>query len=222
MEVLMAQDRSNQSKGLKFFRIKKIVTLLELATHLNCSTRTVQRRLADWKTITSYNRNGKYYTLPEIAMFDANGLWRYRGAFFSRFGNLPETFVQLVSNSQAGLTAAEVGTLLRLRSSSFLWSFHDHPAIKREKHQGLYVYYNSARTRYNEQREQRRLMRKSIRLPVNFEAIAILVEKIKCPKLSNEALSQRLKKQKLSIEPEVIKNFFAKHDLTVKKTSHSG
>jgi hypothetical protein len=33
-------------------------------------------------------------------------LWRYRGAFFSRFGNLPETFVELVANAKAGLTAA--------------------------------------------------------------------------------------------------------------------
>lgn len=217
----MAQDRSNQSKGLKFFRIKKVVTLAELAIHLHCSRRTVQRRLADWQAITSYNRNGSYYTLPDIAAFDANGLWRYRGAFFSRFGNLPETFVQLVSTSQAGLTAAEAGTLLGLRPSSFLWSFREHPALKREKHQGLYVYYSSGPTRKKKQEEQRRLMQRESRFPVDFEAIAILVEKIKCPSLSNEALSQRLRKQKLSIEPEMIKNLFVKHDLTVKKTPHS-
>ena len=217
----MAQDRSNQSKGLKFFRIKKVVTLAELAIHLHCSPRTVQRRLADWQAITSYNRNGSSYTLPDIAAFDANGLWRYRGSFFSRFGNLPETFVQLVSNSQAGLTAAEAGTLLGLRPSSFLWSFREHPALKREKHQGLYVYYSSGSTRYKKQKVQRRLIRRETRLPMDFEAIAILVEKIKCPGLSNEALSQRLRKQKLSIEPEMIENLFMKHDLTVKKTPHS-
>lgn len=217
----MAQDRSNQSKGLKFFRIKKVVTLAELAIYLHCSPRTVQRRLADWHAITSYNRNGSYYTLPDIATFDANGLWRCCGAFFSRFGNLPETFVQLVSNSQAGLTGAEAGDLLGLRPSSFLWFFRKHPALKREKHQGLYVFCASEPTRYKEQREQRRLMRKGTRLPVDFEAIAILVEKIKCPNLSHEALSQRLRKQKLSVEPEVIENLFVKHDLAVKKTPHS-
>lgn len=217
----MAQDNSSETKGLKFFRIKKVLTLTELSKHLHCSSRTVQRRLVDWQAITSYNRNGSCYTLPDIAAFDTNGLWRYRGVFFSRFGNLPKTFVQLVSNSQAGLTAAEAGTLLRLRPSSFLWSFHEHPALKREKHKGIYVYYASVPTRYKEQREQRRLMRKETRLPVDFEVIAILVEKIKCPNLSNEALSQRLRKQKLSIEPEVIENLFAKHDLSVKKTPHS-
>ncbi len=214
----MASDRSNQSKGLKYFRIKKVVTLAELTVHLHCSPRTVQRRLADWQAITSYNRNGSYYTLPDIAAFDANGLWRYSGAFFSRFGNLPETFVQLVSNSEAGLTAADAGGLLGLRPSSFLWALREHPALKREKHKGLYVYYSSAPAGYKKQREQRRLMRRGSRLPVDFEAVAILVEKIKCPSLSNEALSQRLRKQRLSIEPEIIENLFVKHDLTVKKT----
>lgn len=217
----MAPDRSNQSKGMKYFRIRKVVTLTELTEHLHCSPRTVQRRLADWQAITSYNRNGSCYTLPDIAAFDANGLWRYRNAFFSRFGNLPETFIQLVGNSQAGLTAAEAGTLLGLRPSSFLWSFRNHPALRREKHQGLYVYYSSLPADYKKQRGQRRLMRKDTRLPVGFEAIAILVEKIRSPSLSNAALSQRLRKQKLSVEPEMIENLFAKYNLTVKKTLHS-
>ena len=101
-----------QEEGLKFLRSKKVVTLAELALHLHCSSRTVQRRLANWQAINSYNRNGAYYTLPDIPKFDAHGLWRYRQAFFSRFGNLPETFVQLAPNSQAGLTAAEAGDLL--------------------------------------------------------------------------------------------------------------
>ena len=218
----MAQYRSDQSKGLKFLRIRKVVTLSELATHLDCSSRTVQRRLADWQTITSYNQNSSYYTLPDIAEFDANGLWRYRGIFFSRFGNLSETFVQLVGNSQAGLTAAEAGTLLGLRPSSFLWSLRKHPSLRRAKHQGFYVYYSSGATLSKQQEAQRRLMRRKTGLPAAFEAIAILVEKIKSPSLSNEALSKGLKKQKLSIAPDMIENLFVKHDLPLKKTPHSG
>ena len=59
------------------------------------------------------------------------------------------------------------------------------------------------------------------RQPTAFEAIAILVEKIKHPTLSNEALSRRLKKQKLSVEPETIQNLFVRHGLAVKKTPRS-
>ena len=210
-----------QEKGLELLHIKKVVTLAELSSHLQCSPRTVQRRLADWQAINSYNRNGSFYTLPEIAKFDANGLWRYLGAFFSRFGNLLETSIQLINNSQGGLTAAEAGDLLGVRPSSFLWSLRDHPALKREKHQGLYVYYSSASTRYNGQRSQRSLIRKTTRLPTDFEAVAIFVEKIKHPDLNYEALSQNLRKQKLFVESETIHNLFVHHDLTEKKTPHS-
>jgi len=206
-------------KGLKLLHIKKTVTLAELALHLQCSPRTVQRRLADWQAINSYNRNGSFYTLPGIAKFDTNGLWRYKGAFFSRFGNLLETFIQLASNSQAGLTAAEAGELLGVKTKSFLWSLREHPALKREKPQGIYVYYSSDSTRYNAQKFHRDLIQSTAKLPRDFEAVAVLVEKIKHPDLSNEALSQLMRKQKILVEPGTIHNFFVRHDLADKKNA---
>jgi len=217
----MARNGSRPCDEVKFPRIKKVVTLAELALHLNCSRRTVQRRLADWQAISSYNRNGSYYTLPDIPKFDANGLWRYRGVFFSKFGSLPETFAQVVARSSAGLTASEAGDLLGLRSSSFLWSVRDHQALRREKHMGRYVYLSSDPTRYHEQRQQRHLMRGAVRLPTDSEAVAILIEKIKHPALSDDELSRFLKKQKVFLEKEIIHDFFVHHNLAVKKTPRS-
>jgi len=217
----MARNDSTQDKGPGFLRIKKIVTLAELALHFNCSRRTVQRRLADWQAISSFNRNGSYYTLPDIPKFDANGLWRYGGVFFSKFGSLPETFVQLVAHSSAGLTAADAGELLGLRPSSFLWSLREHPALRREKHQGRYVYLCSDTARYQDQKQQRSLMRGTVRTTTDSEAVAILIEKIKCPNLSNDELSRRLKKQKVFVEPEIIHDLFVRHNPAVKKTPHS-
>ncbi len=217
----MARIGSGSCDKVKFPRIKKVVTLAELALHLHCSRRTVQRRLADWQAISSYNRNGSYYTLPDIPKFDANGLWRYRGVFFSKFGSLPETFAQVVARSLAGLTASEAGDLLGLRSSSFLWSVRKHQAISREKHLGRYVYFSSDPARYREQKQQRHLMHGAVRLPTDSEAVAILVEKVKHPSLSDEELSRRLKKQRIFVEPELIHGFFVRHNLSVKKKLHS-
>jgi len=217
----MERSESRSCDEAKFMRIRKVVTLAELALHLNCSRRTVQRRLADWQAMSSYNRNGSYYTLPDIPKFDAHGLWRYRGVFFSRFGSLPETFVQLVAQSSAGLTASEAGELLGLRPSSFLWSLREHQALRREKHLGRYVYLSSAPVRYQEQRQQRRLMRGTARLPTDSEAVAILIEKVKHPSLSDEELSRRLEKQKVFVESEIIHDFFVRHNLAVKKTPRS-
>ena len=217
----MERSESRSCDGAKFMRIRKVVTLAELALHLNYSRRTVQRRLAHWQAMSSYNRNGSFYTLPDIPKFDVHGLWRYRGVFFSRFGSLPETFVQLVAQSSAGLTAAEAGELLGLRPSSFLWSLREHQSLRREKHLGCYVYLSSAPARYQEQRQQRRLMRTAARLPTDSEAVAILIEKVKHPSLSDEELSQRLEKQKVFVGSEIIHDFFVRHNLAVKKTPHS-
>ncbi len=217
----MERSESRSCDETKFMRTRKVVTLAELALHLNCSRRTVQRRLADWQAVSSYNRNGSYYTLPDIPTFDAHGLWRYRGVFFSRFGSLSETFVQLVAQSSAGLTASEAGELLGLRPSSFLWSLRKHQALRREKHLGRYVYLSSAPARSQEQRRQRERMRTAARLPTDSEAVAILIEKVKQPTLSDDELSRRLEKQKVFVDSEIIHDFFVRHNLAVKKTPHS-
>ncbi len=209
------------SATLEFLRAKKIVTLIEVMSSLNCSRRTAQKRLAEWRALSSYNRNASYYTLPDIPEFDANGLWRYQGVFFSKFGTLPATFIGLVTQSSAGLTTPEAGALLGVRPNSFLSSLQEHPALKREKYQKRYVYFSSAPERYLEQMEQRRLARGSARTPTDSEAVAILVEKIKQPSLSDKELSQKLERQKVFIEPDIIHDFFLHHNLTEKKTPRS-
>lgn len=217
----MASTASRKREEARFVRIKKVVTLAELMLNLNCSRRTAQRRLAQWEVISSYNQNGRFYTLPDIPKFDANGLWRYRGVFFSKFGSLPETFVELVARSPAGLAASEAGELLGLRPSSFLWSLREHPALRREKHRGRYLYLSSDPDRSRAQRQQRDLMRGAARLPTDSEAVAILIEKIKHPSLSDEELSRRLEKQKVFIETGILHDFFLRHNLAVKKTPRS-
>ena len=212
----MKQEKPLKTESTLIHR-KKIVTLDELAASLRCSKRTVQRRLAKLNTIRSYNRNGQCYTLADIPKFDDNGLWHYRGTCFSRFGNLTQTFIHLVRDSQAGLTAHEAGDLIGLRPSSFLWNFHNHPEIKRCKHQGRYVYFGAEPTCCAQQLQNRRMIHKTQRLPSEFEAIAILVEKIKHPQLSPEGLANKLKGKNLNIESEVIENLFLHHGLAIKK-----
>jgi hypothetical protein len=213
----MPREHTSNDKGKRFLRIRKIATLSELSLHLLCSPRTVQRRLSEYKAINSYNHNGRYYTLPDIPVFDAHGLWRYRDVFFSRHGNLPDTFVELVCNSPAGLTAAEAGERLGLRPSSFLWSLRDHPALKREKHQGIYVYMASESGLLAAQQQRRRQIANAGKI-TDAEAIAILVEKIKHPALSDKALSRRLGAGGLRIDPDMIGEYFIQHGLAVKKT----
>jgi len=69
----------NVSAVIRSFKKQKVVTVVLLATWPSCSIATARRRLKTWGAYTSYNRNGRYYTLPEIAEFDDNGLSVPRG-----------------------------------------------------------------------------------------------------------------------------------------------
>ena len=210
-----AEDRAR-----KAFRRRKIMTLGEVAELIHSSIHTARRRLKTWQARNSYNHNGRYYTLPDVPAFDVKGLWRWRGVFFSQYGNLKQTVIALVRRSQAGLDAGEMRLLLGLDPRSFLSAFANHPRLRREKAQGRFVYYCADPSVYAEQQQRRGLSAKG-QQATPFEAIAILVEKIKHPALSNEALSLRLRKQKLSVEPETIDNLFVRHGLAVKKTPRS-
>ena len=134
---------------------------------------------------------------------------------------MKQTVVELIRRSQAGLDAGEMRSLLRLDTRSFLSAFAGHPQIVREKTQGRFVYYCAERSVYAEQQQRRSALGAKGRQPTPYEAIAILVEKIKCPALGNEALSRRLKKQKLCVGPETIENLFVRHGLAEKKTPPS-
>ena len=87
-------------KARKVFRRRKILTLGEVAELIQSSGHTARRRLKQWRAHTSYNQNGRYYTLPEVPKFDPNGLWHWRDVFFSQYGNLEQEYIR----SGLGLT----------------------------------------------------------------------------------------------------------------------
>ena len=208
-------------KARKAFRRQMILTLAEVAELIEGSIHTARRRLKEWGALNSYNKNGRYYALPDVPEFDANGLWRKRGVFFSQYGTLKQTVVELVCRSPAGLDAGEMRTLLGLDPRSFLSAFAKHPQLKREKIRGLFVYFCADEAVYGRQRQHRQAMNATDRQPTLSEAIAILVEQIKLPALSYEDLAHQLRKQNTCVEPEIIQNFFSRNRLTLKKTPHS-
>jgi hypothetical protein len=202
-------------------RAKKILTVGEVAALLEASLPTARRRLKAWKAHRSYNFNGRYYALPGSVRFDANGLWRCRGAGFSTFGNLTQTVVHLVCNARGGLRAAELGALLGMQPHAFLSLFRTAPALRREKYQGRFVYFSSDETRYAEQSMVRQNMARGAELPGDAEAVAILVAAIKHPGLSAGQLCRQLETRAVASTPQRIENLFAHHNLCLKKTPPS-
>jgi hypothetical protein len=206
----------NEKKhAIYYFSRRKIITLEQLIRLLQCSAITARRRLKQWQTYTSINQNGRYYTLPQIPVFDQKGLWRYQAVLFSKHGNLKQTIISLITESPKGLSAGEIAQLVDLvPNSSFLSQFKDVAGVKREKHQGRFVYLSDQPDVYA--RQKRGWV--AAGLPTDAQAVVILVQLIKHPDIEIEQLAVHVSEQGSSIEPAAIRSFLQLHDL-LKKTS---
>lgn len=217
---MMAHTNNIDDAVLQIFRKKKVMKIDQLALILERSIPTARRRLKQWKTHTSYNHNGRYYVLPDVAQFDANGLWRCGSIRFSKFGNLKETVIHLVQHSHMGLSAQEIGHLVGLSPHSFLSHFREASGLHREPFQGRLFYFSSEEKILNAQKHHRESWgeKQSPVFPTDAEAVQLLVEKINHPHLSVADLRKRLRQKGISISCESIRLFLEHHDLQ-KKTA---
>jgi hypothetical protein len=205
---------------------ERVFTLERLMSLLKCSRRTAQTRLKHWKVYTSYNQNGRYYTMPQIPNFDVNGLWHYENKFFSRHGNLKKTVIYLIRHCDSGLSGEQLGKLLGLLPRSFLHHFTDIPGIQREKKDGLYVYFSDDPNKYKQQVQKHMTIITSTSTSTeeslsDADAVLLLTALIKHHKISIsiEDIMElpQIKERKFQIP--VIEQFLQRHGLLdVKKT----
>ena len=89
---------------------------------------------------SSYDHNGRFYTLHDPSNYDRFGLRSVGGAHFSVDGTLKATVVRLVRESEAGWTQGELQELLGVRVQLFLLAALREGAVGREAIGRLYVY----------------------------------------------------------------------------------
>jgi hypothetical protein len=206
----------------KKFRSEMVMTIEQIAESLIKSIPTARYRLKQWDAITSYDRNGRYYTLPDIPRFDSYGLWSYKNIHFSKYGNLKNTLINIVENSPSGLDGTNIGKLLGLDPRSFLSHFGKLSGLRREKISGRFIYFSSEEVRLKKQLNERvKSFSKKVDSPLpDSVGVVILVEKIKHPKISLEKLTKCLQNKGLSVTRKKIQDFFLYHGLQ-KKTLDS-
>lgn len=201
---------------LKRLHRMKVLTIEQLVDLLKSSVITARRRLKKWEALTSFNQNGRYYTLPKIPRFDNNGIWKYQTILFSKYGNLKQTIIELVRRSEAGLSAREVAQIVKIPSNSSIFSqLQIVSGIRREKHQGHFVYFSDEQETYQKQKSVL-YQPQAAALPSDEEAVLILVQHIKHPHLGIEELSERVARQGKRIDPSVIQSFLGHHHLLKK------
>lgn len=201
---------------------EKVMTIKELIKGMMLSEITVRRRLKKSGAFTSYNKNGKYYTLPHIPVFDSYGLWNYKEIRFSKHGNMHQTIIQLVNQSRCGLHAGAIGELIGYPPHSLLNKLCAKSLINREKLHGRYIYFSMEDRLYKSQRDKYENSQEQYSeddMPCTT-AVKLLIEKIKMPESDPSELAGALQKENINISELQVKRFFEKHGLE-KKTPTS-
>lgn len=200
------------------FSLEKVLTVTKLSEILQCSLITVHRRLKEWGACTSYNKNGRYYTLHSIPAFNKNGIWRYQDIYFSRYGTLKNTVIALVIKSKKGLNHAEVKEIIGLNPKCFLARFKELPGVKKERYKNNIIYFSSDPKEYETQQRNRFPPEPAAaELPPDAQAIIILVELIHHPEMNIDELTLQLQKKGHTIEAGSIAALFRLYRIDKKK-----
>jgi hypothetical protein len=200
---------------VKLFHKEKVLTIDQLfAVFKTKSRRTVHRYMKELEYRTSYSHAGQYYTLFEIAEFDANGLWRYNDIGFSRHGTLLDTIVYLVDRSPEGMTNNELQEKFHLVVKAALIDLVKKKMLVREKRTNRYVYVSPDPSKGQKQLKQRTefttdsLIDDSISLRVLLMAYRLVGRSV-----SPVQVATGLKKEGSKISLEVVHQVFQKYDI---------
>jgi hypothetical protein len=205
-----------EKKAIKEFNVKKIMTITMFAMILKCSLPTARRRLKEWKVYTSYNKNGKYYTLQTIPEFNKKGIWKYEGVYFSKHGNLKNTIIQFINKSSKGLTNNEIEKIIGVNPNSFLPQYKD--SFKKEKLKKEIVYFSKDEDIYHSQKQRRFTVKTTIqKLAPDAINVCILVEIINNPEISVNKLITNLNKKDIKVDKNMIENLFEHYNINKKK-----
>ncbi|MEI6388458.1 MAG: hypothetical protein WCQ50_17710 [Spirochaetota bacterium] len=201
----------------------KVLTADQLGEILQCSPITVHRRLKEWKAHTSYNQNGRYHTLPSIPVFNAHGIWQWQDVFFSRYGTLKESVIQLAAKSPQGLDHRQLKEILGLNPKCFLSRYEQLPGIRKEQHHHQMVYFSADDQKYDLQKRRRfPPVPTAALLPDDAVAILVLVTLIRNPKMDIPGLAETLRAQGHAVPDASIAALFESHGIGKKKLTMRG
>ena len=195
-------SKQESLKVLKqFFKKKPVAEIAEVLALLKTNSRMSGfRRLKELNYLSSYTHAGRHYTLADIPRFDSLGLWHHEGIGFSKYGNLKATAIQLINQSDMGMSHQELETQLRIRVHNTLLDLVQSKQIKRKRIEGIYLYMSSDSQRTHKQLMRRQEMktsrRKSKPLPawIVVEIFAEIIRsshiRVDCQKITNQLLTR--------------------------------
>ena len=214
----MVSDKALK-EAVKNWKNEKVTLVATFINALNCSLSAVKCLFKSMGAISSFNMNGKYYTLPNIAEFDKNGLWFCNSIGFSKNGNLNKTIIYLVNTSAAGMSSDEIFKVLHLNSYSVLAKLFSNSHVHRENLSGKYIYFSTNKNiSASQKKEREKIIEKQFGREISDTvAVAILTELISNPALGSNEFIKHLGKKSINITEVQLKSFLEHHGI-LKKT----
>ncbi len=205
-----------QEKLVSLFFQQSCWMIKPLATAIGYSVPSTRRFLVEAGYYSSFTHNGKWYTLRTIPHFDRNGIWFFDLIGFSRAGSLTNTLIRLVTQSQGGMTAEQLGEKLRCRCHSVLVQLYRQKKLHRQKQGRSYLYLAVDPSTQAMQLQAREGEIVSVPLPAEV-AVLILAEFIRQPDLNFEQLAKAIVSQShIRLNAVQVEKLFDLHGL--KKT----
>ena len=223
----MATEPDASQAIVEALKKKKALTLKDLCQSAQRSPMTLWRILKPVGYYTSFNHNGRFYTLGETPQFDANGLWFWGDVGFSSARTLYQTLVSLVSRAKRGMTPSELSEILRTRVQNQLYHLFSAGKVERAQWGRAHLYLSieeSARKAQLAQREASKggalALAPAQPSPSESETIAILAELVRSPRSTARHLAALLEAKGLAITQAKVLTVIDKYDLK-KKGRHS-
>lgn len=207
---------------VELFQSKTVVEFSEIRAALAGASRTTAcRYLRQISYRSSYNQNGRYYTLHDPAKYDRWGLYSVGEMHFSVDGTLKATVVRLVREAEAGRTQRELQELLGVRVQLFLMGALSEGVIDRERFGRLYVYLHiDQKVRAVQLRERQAMLDKATgdEVVVDDElSIRVLLVLLRYPGAGPGDVVRRLKGRLPPVSRAQVDNVFARYGLGEKK-----
>ena len=191
----------------KLLQSKKVMSLKQIRHEIPDRPRSsLFRDLKKVELLTSYSHAGQHHALKSMVKFNPNGLWFYEQIYFSKYGTLKNTLVQIVSNSPAGMTHKELKTVLRIQVQNPLTHLIKTDRLQRRSLANqVFVYLAHDDSVAQTQWQKRVALNEkelSVTLPSETIIIDILLEIIRGHEriLDEEKLSSNLKQRGISLQ----------------------
>ncbi|MBC8485034.1 MAG: hypothetical protein ISS17_09355 [Bacteroidales bacterium] len=217
----MKNDTAVNTLIIYFIEDFPVQTFDELKIKSGCQSRTLQRKIKSGNLLASYNKNARFYTVPNLCHFNHYGIWNFEQILFSKYGNLFETIIALIDKSLEGYTSKELSIIIEVKADDALRVLWLKERLRRQKTGSNNVYFSIQEDLFMLQLSAREQQSSStvqtLALPDYQRTIAVLVEIILQDSIVAEKLQQGVVKRNVEISIAGIQSVIEHYQLKKKR-----